>query len=386
MSNTVVTNIDENVMKLLHYFITVRGYNPIILHGAENEIWLENMDSDYKIVRIVSNYIHNDEQFKFDIYRTKQIVKKIKKQTFSFNMNTLSFFINLGENVNIDKFNDISNIFVFDVKNFSDLCNNEMIMNSFPDIANETNFKEQGMDLFLKLTSDINKKNELENNIASDVFRRKKPIVTLSIVLINFIVFLFMYLFGRGSTDVQTLLNFGALCKPYVLNGDFFRLITTAFLHIGVIHLIINSYSLYVIGSQLESFLGKAKYIFVYLVSALCGSLMSITFSNDTSVSVGASGAIFGLLGSLLYFGYNYRVFLGNVLKSQIIPLIVLNLAFGVFAKGIDSAAHIGGMIGGVIATQAVGLKHKTSTFEKVNGFIILGIYIAFLCYVGIYR
>ena len=73
---------DKNmiVMKLLHYFITEKNYNPIILQGAENEIWLENMDEDYKIVRIVSNYIHNDEQFKFDVFKTKRIVKKIKKK------------------------------------------------------------------------------------------------------------------------------------------------------------------------------------------------------------------------------------------------------------------------------------------------------------------
>ena len=68
---------DKNVivMKLLHYFITDKNYNPIILQGAENEIWLENMDEDYKIVRIVSNYIHNDEQFRFDMFKTKRIVK-----------------------------------------------------------------------------------------------------------------------------------------------------------------------------------------------------------------------------------------------------------------------------------------------------------------------
>ena len=69
---------DKNVivMKLLHYFITEKNYNPIILQGAENEIWLENMDENYKIVRIVSNYIHNNEQFDFDIFKTKRIVKK----------------------------------------------------------------------------------------------------------------------------------------------------------------------------------------------------------------------------------------------------------------------------------------------------------------------
>ena len=382
--NTVINNIDENVMKLLHYFITVRGYNPIVLHGAENEIWLENMDSDYKIVRIVSNYIHNDEQFKFDIYRTRQIVKKIKKQTFSFNVNTLSLFINLGDNVNISNFNDVKNIDVVDVKSIDDLKKNDFVMKSFPDIMEVTDYKEQGMDLFLKLTSDINKKNEADNNIASDIFRIKKPYITLGIILINFIMFMLMYIFGKGSTDAYTLVKFGALYKPLVLKGEVFRLLTTAFLHIGVIHLLVNNYSLYVLGSQMESFLGKFKYLFVYIISAICGSLMSIVFSSN--VSAGASGAIFGLLGSLLYFGYNYRVFLGNVLKSQIIPLIILNLGLGFMISGIDNAAHIGGLIGGALATMAVGLKHKTSEFERINGFIILIIYILFLGYMGFFR
>ena len=96
-----ITKSDEIVMKLLHYFITEKGYNPIVLHGAKDEIWLENLNSDYKIVRIVSNYIHNNEQFDFDLFKTKKIVKKIQKTTFSLNMNALSIFINLGENVNI---------------------------------------------------------------------------------------------------------------------------------------------------------------------------------------------------------------------------------------------------------------------------------------------
>ena len=197
-------------------------------------------------------------------------------------------------------------------------------------------------------------------------------------------MFLLTYLFGKGSEDAYTLVQFGALYKPLVLGGDYYRLITTAFLHIGVIHLLVNCYSLYVIGSQLESFLGKFKFLFVYLVSALSGSLMSIIF--NTHVSAGASGAIFGLLGSMLYFGYNYRVFLGNVMKSQIIPLIILNLGLGFMMSGIDNAAHIGGLVGGLISTMAVGLKHKTSTFEKVNGFIVLVIYILFLGYIGLFR
>ncbi|MCI8568119.1 MAG: hypothetical protein HFG48_02235, partial [Bacilli bacterium] len=84
-------------IKLLHYFITEQNYNPVLLQGAEDEIWLENLSSDnYKIVRIVSNYIHNNEQLDFDIFKTKRIVQRIKKKTFSFNMNVLSIYTDLG--------------------------------------------------------------------------------------------------------------------------------------------------------------------------------------------------------------------------------------------------------------------------------------------------
>ena len=87
------------VMKLLHYFITEKNYNPIILQGVENEIWLENLSEDYKVVRIVSGHIHNDEQYDFDKFKTKRILKKIKKKTLSLNMNVFSFFLNISDNI-----------------------------------------------------------------------------------------------------------------------------------------------------------------------------------------------------------------------------------------------------------------------------------------------
>ena len=95
--NEVIDEKNLIVMKLLHYFITEQNYNPIILQGAENEIWLENMDSDYKIVRIVSNHIHNDEQFKFDMFKTKHVLKKIRKKTLTFNMNVLTIFTDISD-------------------------------------------------------------------------------------------------------------------------------------------------------------------------------------------------------------------------------------------------------------------------------------------------
>ena len=161
------------------------------------------------------------------------------------------------------------------------------------------------------------------------------------------------------------------------------RLITSAFLHIGIMHLLCNMYSLYVIGPQLESFFGKTKFLIIYLFSAISGNLLSMVFPGDGGLSAGASGAIFGLLGSLLYFGYHYRVYLGNVVKSQIIPLIILNLMIGFMLPGINNAAHIGGLIGGVLVTMAVGVNYKSTTSEKINGVILTLIYTLFIIYMG---
>ncbi len=81
---------DLLVMKLLHYFITEKNYNPVVVHGIQNEIWLENMDSDIRIVRIVMGYIHNKEQLDFDDFKVTRLVKQIKMKTFTFKMKTLS--------------------------------------------------------------------------------------------------------------------------------------------------------------------------------------------------------------------------------------------------------------------------------------------------------
>lgn len=376
-----ITKSDEIVMKLLHYFITEKGYNPIVLHGAKDEIWLENLNSDYKIVRIVSNYIHNNEQFDFDLFKTKKIVKKIQKTTFSLNMNALSIFINLGENVNIKE--TYRNIDIVNLKEFDDIKQYKTVMEVFPDIIKKSKIKEKGMELFFKLTSEINKKNEQEGIKAEEIFKPKKPIITVSLIIINVIVFILMYILGKDSQDAFTLIKFGAFQKDLILGGEYYRLITSAFLHIGIFHLLFNCYALYVIGRQLESFLGKIKFLIIYLVSALCESLMSMIF--PISISAGASGAIFGLLGSLLYFGYNYRVYLGTVLKSQIIPLILINLIFGFMVSGINNAAHIGGLIGGILITMSLGIKYKSKKSEQINGIVLLSLFLGFLIYMGFF-
>jgi len=383
--NTEINFKDKDVlvMKLLHYFITEQGYNPIILRGISNEIWLENMDAPYKIVRINTGYIHNDEQMDFDMFKTKRIMSKIKLKTFSFSMNTLSLFLDLGEAVNL-KSND--NISCINVKDENDIVSSQLVIDSFPDIKDKMTFSEVGVDLFAKITSDINKKNVKDAKEAEDVFKEKTPYVTYALIAVNIIMFILMYIFGNGSEDTLTLLRFGALNKIAVINFGYHRLITSAFLHIGVLHLIFNMYALYVLGKDVETYYGKVRFTVIYFVSALIGSLFSLVFADEYVVSAGASGAIFGLMGSLLYFGYHYRVMLNNAISRQILPVIGLNLLIGFLTPGINNFAHIGGLIGGVIASVAVGVKYKSTRFEKVNGIIVLILFILFLCYMSFFR
>ena len=86
-------------------------------------------------------------------------------------------------------------------------------------------------------------------------------------------------------------------------------------------------------------------------------------------------------MGALLYFGFHYRVYLGNVIKTNLIPVILVNLSFGFIVDGVDNFAHIGGLIGGLLINIGLGVKYKTSTFEKVNGLIVSFIYLGFLVY-----
>lgn len=374
MDSVVIGKTDELVMKLLHYFIIEEGYTPIILHGAQNEIWLENLEEEYKIVRIVSNYIHNDEQFKYDLLKTKHVLKKIKKKTFSLGLQTLSIFVNLGENVKQIEEAPFKNISCIELDSMEDIQKNTLLMDVFPQIEKENNFKEKGAELFMKLTVDINKKSEVEARKNEDVFKPKTPVITYILLAINLLFFLLAKFDYRFVEDLFLL-------SPVRIGTEYYRIITSFFLHYSVLHFLCNAYALYIIGTQLEGFLGKAKFLAVYMISGICGSLLSMAFMADNAASLGASGAIFGLLGSLLYFGFYYRVYLGTVVKSQIIPLILLNLLIGFMVPGIDNAAHIGGVIGGVLATMALGVKYKSTLFEKINGFVVLFIYIAFLIY-----
>ena len=380
MNTSVMDSRELITMKLLYYFIKIKNYNPIIVQGAKNEIWLENLAEDVKIVRIVNNYIHNDEQMEFDKFKTKRLVSKIKRKTFSIKMQVLNIFTDLGDNVNPKEVEDDKIYKYVYAKTDNDILKNDFISNNFSDIKSNFDFKEEGFSLFLKITNEINEKNRVEAIKNDDVFSPKKIIATYVIIGILTVI----YLYGLFTRSSDNLINMFAVYGPFIRKyHEYYRLITGAFLHADIFHLLSNCYALYIIGSQVENFYGKKKFLLIYFYSALTGSLLSVTLSNNASI--GASGAIFGLMGAILYFGYYYRVYIGATWKQKILPVIALNLIIGFVVPGIDYFGHIGGLIGGVLISMAVGLKYKHKKQENINGAILSILFLAFLIYLGIF-
>ena len=375
----IMSEKDEIIMSLVHYFITEENYTPIVVKGAKDEIWLENMDGPYKVVRINSNHIHNDEQLEYDILKTKSVLKQIKRKTFSMSVNILNIFLDINKMPN----NDFKNMDIIYIDSLKSVPKNKVLTSAFKKIKTNLSTEQIDLEQIIQKTEDVNIKTQKKNKVYEDIFKPKKPLITNIIILTCTLYFILMVFNTNGDLSALNLLKYGANYQSYIQAGEWYRLFSCIFLHASIIHLLLNMYALKIIGSQLESYLGKLRYVVVFIISGLIGSLFSAIFTK--SVSVGASGAIFGVLGSLLYFAYHYRLILGSSLKYEILPVVLFNLIIGLFIPGVDIYAHAGGLIGGIFTTMAVGVPGKVNKRSIINGIICTFLLIGFLSYILFY-
>lgn len=189
-----------------------------------------------------------------------------------------------------------------------------------------------------------------ENDINKRVKIFKEYPVTMILILINVIIFIITAILSKSIIDINTivLVECGAKVNYLINKGQIFRLLTAEFLHGGIMHILFNMYSLYIVGTVVEKIYGWKKYISIYILSALTSSILSYMLAPMT-ISVGASGAIFGILGAFLYFAIKERKHLQRGTLGNIIAVIVLNLYIGFTSTSIDNLGHIGGFLGGFI-------------------------------------
>jgi membrane associated rhomboid family serine protease len=234
-------------------------------------------------------------------------------------------------------------------------------------------------------------------NRARGAYATYTPIVTWALVAINVVVFLVdgamgglsLGLFGGGGPLAEA----GAVYGPLVAQGEWYRILTSAFLHLGLLHLAFNMYALYLFGPIVEQMYGHVEYLVIYLLCAAGGSVLTILLAPNQAAA-GASGAIFGLFGLAFVVGRRHKVMLGpqaRALLSQVGLLLVVNLVITFSVSGISWTGHVGGMIVGAMIgfllppTQVatLGGMWRTPSGERLErpmaGTLRLGVYVGVL-------
>ena len=155
-----------------------------------------------------------------------------------------------------------------------------------------------------------------------------------------------------------------------VADGEYYRLLTAAFLHENVVHIALNMYALYLFGPPVEAALGRVRFLALYLISAIGGSALSYAFAQPNQPSLGASGAVFGLLGAFLVVNRK----LGRD-TSSVMVLLVINFVFGLLVPRIDWRAHLGGLIAGTLCAIAIAYAPVTRrTAIQIGGLVVVAV------------
>lgn len=249
------------------------------------------------------------------------------------------------------------------------LADDEYIYRNYSDSANRLIINKENYNVIACSNSCLPLKQIFESTIQSDLNEHsgflKNNWLTFLLIAINVIIFMITAFLSKDifDIDIRVLIFFGAKYNVLIEHGEVWRLLTCAFLHSGLIHIASNMYSLYIIGPQIQQIYGNIKYFIIYIVSCITSSLLSYLMSPK-SVSVGASGGIFGLMGALLVFAIIERNRIQKKYISSLLQIIIINLFIGLSIKNIDNFAHIGGLLGGMIISY---ISYKLLNRNKIS-------------------
>jgi membrane associated rhomboid family serine protease len=172
-----------------------------------------------------------------------------------------------------------------------------------------------------------------------------EPVATIGLIVVNVIVFLL----ERGGQANTWVFREGALTGIGVHDGQWWRVGTSVFLHANILHILFNMYALWLLGGAFERYVGTLRFLAVYVVSGISGSAGALLLTNEFTATVGASGAIFGLMGAMLLLERR-----GVPLVGPLLPILALNLVISFSVRGISVGGHLGGLVGGVLAALAL--------------------------------
>ncbi len=199
-----------------------------------------------------------------------------------------------------------------------------------------------------------------------------EPRFTYALLAAN--VLIFMYFFGLSPANQVSFFDRWAKVNDAIKHGDYYRLLSSMFLHLNLTHILVNGYSLYILGRDIEALFGRARFLVIYFLGGLSASLASFIFTP--APSLGASGAIFALFGAEMVYFYQHRALHGTMGRrhlNQLVFLLIFNLTLGFLPSSVsnfrlDNAAHIGGLVGGMILTFLIGPAYNVQRDPTAEG------------------
>ncbi|MBM0817597.1 rhomboid family protein [Staphylococcus epidermidis] len=337
-------NINKLYWKALYYWIRYLNYNVIYRDKEDDEIWLSHKRK-HSIV-VFRKDVTSTQEIRFDKSKIMERPEEIQ-QFIGYIPESYEFYYFTDKELAKENLNEEKPI-----KLKFKIISNEQSLNSLP-----INF------LLLKMLINNEdkrtylhyKRKVLTQNLVDKHMQRFTPI-TYTLILINIVIWLCMILYLNRFSDVK-LLEVGGLVHFNVVHGEWYRLISSMFLHFNFEHILMNMLSLFIFGKIVESIIGSWRMLIIYIISGLYGNFVSLSF-NTTTISVGASGAIFGLIGSIFVIMYLSKNFNKKMIGQLLIALVVL-IVFSLFMSNINIMAHLGGFISGVLITL-IGYYFKT--------------------------
>src|SRR5690625_2366094 len=365
--------------RIAYTLVKNEGYNIFYINNETEEIWLEKYSNkSSKVIRLLHKGFDWKNHLGHDIKNVYQKVNQIKR--FFVGKKIVIHNIYISTHVPVDEWeifkkpikmnkrkDTIMYVYYFaedtpfheEMSRFKDNTgistidfSNEMIESKKAEYVKY--YKYQLKNIFQK-----------ERKKFSDVLSFGKPFFTYALMIINVILFFLLEVNG-GSTNIETLIRFGAKYNPGIVNGEWWRILSSMFLHIWVFHLFMNMFALYYLGIVVERIYGSWRFLFIYFMAGVVGGLASFAFSF--SLSAGASGAIFGLFGALLFFGVIHKKIFLQTMGSGLITVIVINVALGLIIPQIDISAHLGGLIAGFLASAIFQLpRNKNLSIQFIS-------------------
>lgn len=314
-----------------NYLSNREGFNLEEIKSNSNTIWCATK---------MQNNICIAFAFFFDIsdkYQEQVVVNTLNSRDVKYNL----FSVYLTENSMDNNFYN-NNYYAGNVRV------NRIILNP---ITNNILYADESYVNIANIIIQINNQNNIQKNNKKNI-NGHNTYVTYILIGVNILLYIISAIKAGNffDIDIMTLYSMGGKFAYNIYHGEAWRLVTAMFLHGGITHILFNMYSLYILGTQIEVIFGKVKYLIIYFISGIAANILSCIIAPNT-LSIGASGAIFGLLGALASVIFINRKRMSKGAVTNLIVVILLNVYIGFTGQSIDNAAHIGGLVAGILVS-----------------------------------